>query len=214
MQNTFERRAKFILITARTLPSVGRSHHSRDNLSRRGQRKTGTHHENNICLLRITITIQSKRFPNDSFHTVASHSTTDLPVDTDPNSAIAKIIGATNQAKSRPIDSFSLIVDLLVLPTFAEMQIFWKRKIPQKSNGKLPTSTSSACVQNGPPGPSFHAGPEAMGTFAFYIGRLKGALTHFIPLLVAGKTVSLSGKEAPVFHKPHVGPLYGNLLKF
>ncbi len=134
-----------------------------------------------------------------------------------PNPAITKVIRATNQNEARPIDSFSLFVNLLILPAFTDLQVFWKRKIPQKSNGKLPAATGSACVQNGTTGTSLHAGSKAMGTFTFYIGRLKGALTHFIPLLAAGKTVSLSKKEAPVFHKPHVGhymAIFSNFWQF
>ncbi len=115
------------------------------------------------------------------------------------NPTITKIIGATNQTKARPIDSLSLFVDLLVLPTLTKLQVFWKRKIPQKSNSELSTPTGPACIQNSTTGPSFHAGPKAMGTFTFYIRRLKGALAHFIPLLAAGKTVSLSKKKHPFF---------------
>ena len=86
--------------------------------ARRKEGKSWFDRKDNIRTRRIQIPLETEGFPDDPFDPVPVHRPFDFPVHADSDSAAAFCICTTDQSEPLAVQSLSLAVNPVKLPTF------------------------------------------------------------------------------------------------
>jgi hypothetical protein len=110
----------FISCALRTSKSGRKNGNGLTDIYRMCTRKFRTNSKNNICSSRILFLPKSKRFPNNSFNAISLHCTTNLSMNTYSESAEACFISPADQCETYTVQTLSLAVNFLKLPSFPQ----------------------------------------------------------------------------------------------
>ena len=97
------------------------------------QWKAGPYSKNNISIRRIPFPVETERFPYYPFDTVPFHSTFDFSIDAYPQPAPTETIDAVYEGEPLSMQTSSLSVDLIKLPSLTHQADFRKRKSLQRA---------------------------------------------------------------------------------